>query len=254
MGRCDLPARGRGASGTARRAQRPSGALSSWARRWPLRRSGLKQLVLLSDAGHLRQILVNLIKNAREASPKGGAIELGLERRKGEALCCVRDHGRGLPEGDPERAAKVQGITPKSPFQIGGSGSVGTGSLRAMPFLLELHQAGFCVWPFESARLAGAKPQPLLVEMYTRLMTGAVKKSNAEARKVYLAAKKKHDTVYTGLVRGVMTKALGSEDAFDALVSCLEMVRWKSEFAGLKATKDKVLRLEGITWRPGMKE
>ena len=37
---------------------------------------------------------------------------------------------------DPERAAKVKGITPKSPFQIGGSGSVGTGSLRAMPFLL----------------------------------------------------------------------------------------------------------------------
>lgn len=157
-------------------------------------------------------------------------------------------------EGDPERAAKVKGITPKSPFQIGGSGSVGTGSLRAMPFLLKLHQAGFCVWPFESARLSGAKPQPLLVEMYTRLMTGAVKKSNAEARKVYLAAKKKHDTVYTGLVRGVMTKALGSEDAFDALVSCLEMVRWKSEFAGLEATKDKVLRLEGITWRPGLSD
>ena len=158
-----------------------------------------------------------------------------------------------LLEGDPERAAKVKGITPKSPFQIGGSGSVGTGSLRAMPFLLELHQAGFCVWPFESARLAGAKRQPLLVEMYTRLMTGAVKKSNAEARKVYLAAKKKHDAVYAGLARGVMAKALGSEDAFDALVSCLEMVRWKSEFAGLKATKDKALRLEGITWSQGIK-
>ena len=38
--------------------------------------------------------------------------------------------------GDPERAAKMFGITPKSPFQIGGSGSVGTGSLRAMPLLL----------------------------------------------------------------------------------------------------------------------
>jgi hypothetical protein len=155
-------------------------------------------------------------------------------------------------EGDPERAAKVRGITPKSPFQIGGSGSVGTGSLRAMPSLLRLHQEGFRVWPFESSRLNVAKPQPLLVEMYTRLMTGAVKKSNAEARKSYLAAKKKTDALYTGLSRGVVTKALGSEDAFDALVSVLEMVRWRHELGGLKATKDEVLRLEGITWRPGI--
>jgi hypothetical protein len=148
---------------------------------------------------------------------------------------------------DPERAASVRGITPKSPFQIGGSGSVGTGSLRAMPFLLRLSEAGFRVWPFESSRAGNIKPQPLLVEMYTRLLTGAVKKSNAEARKVYLAAKK-----YKGLGRGVMTKALGSEDAFDALVCCMEMARFRDEFARLKATKDGMLRLEGITWRPGI--
>jgi hypothetical protein len=149
---------------------------------------------------------------------------------------------------DPLRAAKVKGITPKSPFQIGGSGSVGTGSLRAIPFLLRMLEAGFRVWPFESARLDGAKPQPLLVEMYTRLLTGAVKKSNPEARKQYLAAGR-----YKGLTRGVLAKALASEDAFDALVSCMEMVRWQKEFAKLKATRDSVLCLEGITWRPGIR-
>jgi len=149
---------------------------------------------------------------------------------------------------DPLRAAMVKGITPKSPFQIGGSGSVGTGSLRAIPFLLRMLEAGFRVWPFESARLDGAKPQPLLVEMYTRLLTGAVKKSNPEARKQYLAARR-----YKGLTRGVLAKALASEDAFDALVSCMEMVRWQKEFAKLKATNDAVLRLEGITWRPGIR-
>ncbi|MEG9437740.1 hypothetical protein JAO29_16435 [Edaphobacter sp. HDX4] len=154
-------------------------------------------------------------------------------------------------EGDPERAAKVKGITPKSPFQIGGSGSVGTGSLRAMPFLLQLHDAGFRVWPFESSRLKAARPQPLLVEMYTRLMTGAVKKSNPAARKAYLAARKT-DAVYAGLSRAVVAKALGSEDALDALVSVLEMVRWREDFAALRATKDPMLRLEGITWRPGL--
>jgi hypothetical protein len=155
-------------------------------------------------------------------------------------------------EGDPERAAKVKGITPKSPFQIGGSGSVGTGSLRAMPFLLRMREAGFRVWPFESSLVAGKRPMPLVVEMYTRLLTGAVKKSNPVARREYLLAKKKMDAAYAGLSRGVVAKALGSEDAFDALVCCMEMVLWREEFAGLRATRDEVLRLEGITWRPGV--
>jgi len=159
-------------------------------------------------------------------------------------------------EGDPERAAKVKGITPKSPFQIGGSGSVGTGSLRAMPFLLRLREAGFRVWPFESASFSGKEPKPLVVEMYTRLLTGAVKKSNPVARREYLLTKKKMDAAYAGLYsklsRAEMAKAMGSEDAFDALVCCMEMVRWRGEFAGLKATRDDVLRLEGITWRPGV--
>jgi hypothetical protein len=156
-------------------------------------------------------------------------------------------------EGDPERAAKVKGITPKSPFQIGGSGSVGTGSLRAMPFLLTLREAGFRVWPFEGSSVGAKKPVPLLVEMYTRLLTGAVAKSNAEARKAYLAAKRRADAAYAGLSRGVRAKAYASEDGFDALVCCVEMVRYAGEFAGLRATRDEVLRLEGVTWRPGVK-
>jgi hypothetical protein len=157
-----------------------------------------------------------------------------------------------LLEGDPERAAKIKGITPKSPFQIGGSGSVGTGSLRAMPFLLALWQAGFRVWPFESSALTAKKPQPLLLEMYTRLLTGAVAKSNEAARRAYLATKRKSDATYSKLARSALTKAYASEDAFDALVCAVEMVRHKEEFSLLKATKDDVLKLEGITWRPGI--
>lgn len=154
--------------------------------------------------------------------------------------------------GDPERAAKVKGITPKSPFQIGGSGSVGTGSLRAMPFLLRLHQAGFRVWPFENSATGGKRPAPLLVEMYTRLLTGPVAKSDEAARRTYLAAKRREDAAYARFSRGVLAKAYASEDAFDALVCCVEMVRVRSEFAMLRATEDAVLRLEGITWRPGV--
>jgi hypothetical protein len=60
--------------------------------------------------------------------------------------------------------------------------------------------------------------------------------------------------MYTGLSRVVVRQALNSEDAFDALVSVLEMVRWQEEFLRLKATKDEVLRLEGITWRPAIQD
>ena len=41
------------------------------------------------------------------------------------------------------------GISPKSVFQIGGAGAVGTGSLRGMRLLHRLHRAGFSIWPFD---------------------------------------------------------------------------------------------------------
>jgi hypothetical protein len=162
-----------------------------------------------------------------------------------------------LPGGDPQRAALMHGVTPKSPFQIGGSGAVGTGSLRAMPWLLHLREHGFAVWPFEDAALNSPRPQPLLVEMYTRLLTGPVKKSNPDARHAYLKQRRagpEKDPLYAGLTRAVVTKAESSEDAFDALVCCVEMTRWRNQFAGLNRTLDPTLQLEGITWRPGVME
>ena len=159
---------------------------------------------------------------------------------------------QALKGGDLARAAKMKGITPKSPFQIGGSGSVGTGSLRAMPVLERLHEEGFRVWPFEDADLVGHEPKPLLVEMYTRLMTGAVAKSNPTARKRYLAHRRRDDPHFANAGRAVLKKAEASEDAFDALVSTLEMVRHGAEFGELRATGDPELRLEGVTWRPGV--
>jgi hypothetical protein len=160
-----------------------------------------------------------------------------------------------LMGGDVDRAAKMLGITPKSPFQIGGSGSVGTGSLRAMPCLLRLRAAGFRVWPFEDAALTQSPPRPLLVEMYTRLLTGPVAKSNPDARRAYLKLRRLEEPEsYGRLSRSVMNKAHGSEDAFDALVCTMEMAREAPSFNGLRAALDPALRLEGITWRPGVSE
>jgi len=151
-----------------------------------------------------------------------------------------------IPEA--ERAARVRGIAPKSVFQVGGAGSVGTASLRGMPVLKRLRAAGFAVWPFDRA---GSK-WPLVVEMYTRLNTGAVRKSNAEARAAYLAKKLREDAAYAALGRGVMAKASGSEDGFDALVSCMVMTARRGEFAGLRTPKDSGYRVEGWTWAPGV--
>jgi hypothetical protein len=148
------------------------------------------------------------------------------------------------------RAAKVRGIAPKSPFQIGGAGSTGTGSLRAIPFLLQLHEAGFRIWPFESAALDNQRPRPLVIEMYARLLTGAVKKSSAEARRAYLRSKMRDDRFYAKLKRGVISKAVASDDAFDALISAMEMAHHAQEFARLKKTENPVRKLEGITWVP----
>jgi hypothetical protein len=194
----------------------------------------------------------------RPAEFSGVGLRRMMRSTDWENKIAVRQEG-----GDAERAEKMRGITAKSPFQIGGSGSVGTGSLRAMPMLLALREAGFRIWPFEDAALGwraegrqqGQKeqePRPLVLEMYTRLLTGPVAKSNAEARRAYLLARRGAEPDYAALTRPVLAKAEGSEDAFDALVCAVEIARHRTELPPLRATLEPELQLEGITWRPGV--
>ncbi len=145
---------------------------------------------------------------------------------------------------DEERALRVKGITPKSVFQIGGSGSVGTASLRGMATLLRLQNAGFRIWPFDMP----SPGQPLAVEMYSRLNTGPVHKSNPEARAAYLQRKRRDDFAYASLTRTALTKARQSEDAFDALVSCMVMTEHRDRFYTLPQPRDPNYLLEGWTW------
>jgi hypothetical protein len=149
---------------------------------------------------------------------------------------------------DQLAAARIAGIAPKSVFQIGGAGAVGTASLRGMPGLLRLREAGFRIWPYD----APSVKMPLVVEIYTRLMTGAVTKSSEAARTAYLAKKRKENGLYAGISRMVLEKAKGSEDAFDALVTALVMVEHRGEFARLRRTEDEVFLMEGRTWVPGL--
>jgi hypothetical protein len=137
-----------------------------------------------------------------------------------------------------EQSISVGGISPKSVFQLGGAGAVGTGSIRGMPHLRRLRQAGFSIWPFDAA-----SPWTVL-EIYPRLLTGPVRKSDPAQRALYLEA-----TPWPVPPRFVGAM-VGSEDAFDAGISALVMHAHVADLAALAPTDDPVLRVEGDVWTP----
>lgn len=136
-----------------------------------------------------------------------------------------------------EEAPAQGGISPKSVFQVGGAGAVGTGSIRGMPWLRELREAGFSIWPFDAADL------PLVIEIYPRVLTGAVLKSDHRARRDYLAAR------FPNLDGELRERAAASDHAFDAAVSALVMDRHLEGILNLPDAGG-LLALEGAIWFP----
>lgn len=85
-----------------------------------LAHEGLRQAALEAEARHLElqwqpadapvevvgspvlleRALGNLIANAIKYSPEGGRVELAVRSIGGQAECCVRDHGPGVPEAE----------------------------------------------------------------------------------------------------------------------------------------------------------
>lgn len=55
------------------------------------------------DDGQLRQALLNLCRNAREAMPEGGQLSLALTLASSEAVLRVSDSGSGIPESEREK-------------------------------------------------------------------------------------------------------------------------------------------------------
>jgi signal transduction histidine kinase len=47
----------------------------------------------------MKQVVINLVRNAIEAMPDGGVVVLESGAMDGRALVTVRDNGPGLPEG-----------------------------------------------------------------------------------------------------------------------------------------------------------
>lgn len=141
-------------------------------------------------------------------------------------------------------ASAPKGPRPKSVFQIGGAGAVGTGSIRGMPYLTALRSAGFSIWPFHDPAL------PLVIEIYPRLLTGPVVKAREAERSAYLAR------CLPRIGGALARKAVSSPDAFDAAVSAVVMSRHADEIAALARSRDPVERIEGRIWWPrgGRKE
>ncbi len=133
----------------------------------------------------------------------------------------------------------VAGIRPKSIFQVGGAGAVGTGSLRGMPLLLALHRAGLTIWPFD------APSAHTVVEIYPRVFSGPVAKRRPDARLAHLRAH------FGRLPPLMLARAASSEDAFDAAVSALHMWEHRTALARLRRARDVLTLLEGAIWRPG---
>lgn len=146
--------------------------------------------------------------------------------------------GKRRPRHDGYRKTELEGTgSAKSVFQIGGAGAVGTGSIRGMPFLLALADAGFTVWPFDQPEW------PCVIEIYPRELTGSVTKSDGDARRCHLRRS------FPNLEPEIMARAAGSEDAFDAAVSALAMDRHIDDLAALQPL-DGPYGIEGAIWRP----
>lgn len=129
-------------------------------------------------------------------------------------------------------------VTPKSVFQIGGGGQVGTGSIRGMPFLSKVREAGFAVWPFDEPR----EGEPMVVEIYPRLFTGAVTKSRCSERYWYL------EKYLRNLSSDHWTKAMDSEDAFDAAISAIKLAETLNR-PRKRDQLDEAIQIEGEIWR-----
>ncbi|MDR7078558.1 PAS domain S-box-containing protein [Neobacillus niacini] len=71
---------------------------------------------IIGEKNQLKQVLLNVLKNAIEAMPEGGNIHINLQKvEEGECVLSVRDEGSGIPEellprlGEPFYSLKEKG-------------------------------------------------------------------------------------------------------------------------------------------------
>jgi two-component system NtrC family sensor kinase len=54
---------------------------------------------VMASTNQMRQVMLNILKNAKEAMPKGGTLTIGTKREDNKVLIQIQDTGVGIPEG-----------------------------------------------------------------------------------------------------------------------------------------------------------
>lgn len=91
---------------------------------------------VLGDEARLQQVMDNLLSNAIKFTPKGGSIDVELERVDVEARITIRDTGIGIPaEALPEIFERFRQVDTSSTRKSGGLGL----GLAIVRNLVELH-------------------------------------------------------------------------------------------------------------------
>ena len=88
-------------------------------------------LYCLADPDRITQVFWNLARNALEAMPDGGLLQIRMFRREDEAVLSVRDEGRGLAGQDHSRIFE--------PFHSGSAAGTGLGLAIVYQIVREHH-------------------------------------------------------------------------------------------------------------------
>lgn len=92
--------------------------------------------IVLGDHHQLRQVIANLMRNALTHTPAGTPVEILVRSVNGEVVLTVRDHGQGLPPGDP--AALFERFWRAEPGRTRGAGGAGLG-LAIVAAIVDAH-------------------------------------------------------------------------------------------------------------------
>jgi len=81
------------------------------------------EVTVVANEGQLRQVLVNLLANARVHTPRGTRIDVSVEEEDDLAVLRVADHGPGIPEEHRQRVFdRFYRADPSRSRATGGSG------------------------------------------------------------------------------------------------------------------------------------
>ena len=140
-------------------------------------------------------------------------------------------------EQDPA-IKQLAGSSPRSAFQLSGAGSVGSSTVRGLPYLADLKDAGFNIWPWDDAK------GPLVIEVWPRIAVGQATKSSPSAR-----VKRVEDEMSKGRISNDLAMhACTNDNAFDAVLTALWLAENTTELLGSKP--DPAYAKEGLIWTP----